>query len=672
MPQLLVELFSEEIPARMQSGAARELDRAARDHLARADLGFEHLTAYAGPRRLTLVVDGLPARQDDRVDERRGPRIGAPDAAVAGFLRSAGVAREELIEREGVWYASISRQGRPTADVVAEMMPGIIESFPWPKSMVWGDGSLRWVRPLHRILCVFDGDIVRFSVGGIESGDVSEGHRSMGSMRPFRAHGFDDYRAALDSHFVVLEVQERKRRIIDGARALCLQKGLVLVEDDDLVEEVAGMVEWPTPLLGGMDGAFLALPPEVIRTTMRTHQRYFAVRDAKGTGALAPWFVAVANIAADDGGALIAAGNARVLSARLQDARFFWGEDLKHRLESRLERLKGVTFHAKLGSMYERVERIEKLARAIAPQVGADPDLTGLAARLAKADLVTAMVGEFPELQGIMGGYYASAEGQDGSIADAIRDQYKPQGPSDGVPSAPVTMAVALADKIDTVLAFFSIDEKPTGSRDPFALRRAALGIIRIVLENRLRVPLTFMVMASSFHGGEVKPFFDERLKVLLRERGVRHDLVDAVFALSDDDYTRVVARIETLTAFLATEDGADLLAAYKRAGNILNAEVRKDPLPQGSSVRPPGPPEELALFDTLHRCRPALEASLAAEDFPAALAGLASLCGPVNGFFDGVLVNSSVAAERDNRLRLLGEVREVVGRVADFSLISG
>ena len=670
MPQLLLELFSEEIPARMQAGAARDLERAAGERLARADLSFERLAAFAGPRRLTLVVDGLPARQPDRSEERKGPRVGAPEAALAGFLRQAGVAREDLVERDGVWFATLSRTGRPTGEVVAEIAAEIITSFPWPKSMVWGAGALRWVRPLHRILCVFDSEVVPFNVDGIASGDFTEGHRFMGDKAPFAARNFDDYRAALESHFVVLDAAERKRRILEGAKALCAGKGLELVEDDALLDEVAGMAEWPTVLMGAMDPGFLDLPPEVIRTSMRTHQRYFAVRRADG--ALAPNFIAVANIEATDGGALIAAGNARVLAARLQDARFFWGEDRRRTLESRVDALAGVTFHAKLGSLRERVERIETLARAVAPKVGADPSLAAAAARLAKADLTTAMVGEFPELQGVMGGYYARAEGLDPAITEAVADHYKPQGPGDAAPTAAVTMAVALADKMDTVLGFFSIGEKPTGSRDPFALRRAALGVIRIILENRLRLPLRVVIAASQFPGDGVLGFCAERLKVLLRDRGARHDLVDAVFALGDDDLTRVVRRIDALGEFLASESGANLLAGYKRASNILAAEARKGPLPGGGAERPAGPPEEVALFDALRDVAPKVVAELDKEDFAASLAALATLRAPVDAFFDGVLVNSAVPAERDNRLRLLGEVRDAMGQAADFSLVSG
>ncbi|MGH7022765.1 MAG: glycine--tRNA ligase subunit beta [Caulobacteraceae bacterium] len=670
MPELLVELFSEEIPARMQSGAARDLERVAADRLAQADLPFERLETFAGPRRLTLVAHGLPARQADRSEERKGPRIGAPEAAVAGFLRSAGVRREDLIERDGVLFAIIARAGRPASEVIAEIIVDIVGAFPWPKSMTWGATRLRWVRPLHRILCVFDGRPVPFALDGLESGDLSEGHRFMGDARPFRAHGFDEYRSMLGSHFVVLDASERKQRILEAGRALCAERGLVMVEDEGLLEEVAGMVEWPTPLLGEMDPAFLSLPPEVIRTTMRVHQRYFAV--AGHDGKLAPRFVAVANIEAGDGGALIAAGNARVLAARLADARFFWSEDLKQSLESRLEALKGVIFHAKLGTMYDRARRIEALARAIAPAVGADADEAAAAARLAKADLTTAMVGEFPELQGVMGGYYARAEGASAEAADAIRDHYRPQGPTDWTPSAPISMAVALADKMDTIGAFFSIGETPTGSRDPFGLRRAALGVIRIVLENNVRLPLGELIAGSSFPAGGVIAFFADRLKVSLRERGARHDLVDAVFALGDDDLVRVVARIEALAAFLATSDGANLLVAYKRAGNILAAEARKGPLPPNSPRRVDAPAEEAALFVALDACRPRVSDALESEDFPAALAALASLRGPVDAFFDAVLVNSPVAAERANRLSLLEEVRAIMGQAADFSLVSG
>jgi glycyl-tRNA synthetase beta chain len=517
MPQLLIELFSEEIPARMQAQAARDFERLAREKLAAEGLLPEALKTFAGPRRLTLVAEGLPVAQPERHEERKGPRVGSPDAALDGFLRSTGLTREQLTERDGVYFAHIHKAGRPTPQIVAEMVDGIVRSFPWPKSMTWGTGSLRWVRPLKRILCVFDREIVLFNIDGIESGDVSEGHRFMGDAKPFRARDFDEYQDGLTKHFVVLDPEERKERIMDGARTLCFARNVELVEDEGLLDEVSGLAEWPTPVLGDMDPAFLDLPPEVIRTSMRTHQKYFAVRDP-ATGFLVPHFLTVSNIEAKDGGKAIAAGNAKVLSARLNDARFFWDEDRKIRLEDRLEKLKGVTFHAKLGTMYERVKRIVDLAGELAPYVRDDGDTREKAmqaARLAKADLVTGMVGEFPELQGLMGGYYADKERLDPEVADAIRHHYRPQGPSDSVPVQGAAATVALADKLDTLVSFFAIDEKPTGSRDPYALRRAALGVIRILLQSRTRLPL------SKFASTDLLAFFADRLKVLLREQNL-------------------------------------------------------------------------------------------------------------------------------------------------------
>jgi glycyl-tRNA synthetase beta chain len=844
MPQLLLELFSEEIPARMQTQAGRDLARMAEERLKAAGLPFDSLKTYAGPRRLTLVVEGLPAAQEDREEEIKGPRANAPDQALQGFLRKAGLSRADLIERDGVLYAVIAQKGRPTPEIVAEMADAILRGFPWPKSMRWGSGSFRWVRPLKRILCLFDGQVVPFEIEGIKSGDLTEGHRFMGPSgdlqhRSIKVSHFDQYRSALFDHFVILDQNDRKRIILDGARAVCAAKGVELVEDEGLLEEVSGLAEWPVPVLGDMDPAFLDLPPEVIRTSMRTHQKYFAVRrpnekeGAEGTK-LAPHFVVVANIEAADGGAVIAAGNAKVLSARLSDARFFWTEDRKTPLEDRLEKLKGVTFHAKLGSMYERVERIEALAREIAPLVGADPDLAAKAARLAKADLGTGMVGEFPELQGIMGGYYARLEpfpldggragmgvkgadvetksaggaslassrtpgastpipgpsplegegrwfdgltpSQVDQVADAVRDHYKPVGPSDTVPTAPVTVAVALADKLDTLVGFFAIDEKPTGSRDPYALRRAALGVIRCLLAGKRAFPLAsvlsnamdeirdhivldqvqnvfdlaepaiedgFDIQSDVDAAADIKAFqverwfnerrpllardllafFADRLKVLLRDEGKRHDLVDAVFALGDDDLVRIVARVEALSGFLATEDGATLLAGYKRAVNILKAEEKKTPLSldgrgvggegvgrdgagkgagggaSGSTVGDltastpiPGPspiegegslylnpllsssapPEEAALAAALRVEQERVDEALAAEDFTAAMRHLAHLRAPVDAFFEHVLVNDPDPEVRLNRLRLLTQVRDTANRVADFSLISG
>jgi len=724
MPELLIELFSEEIPARMQAQAAKDLERMARERLAEAGLLPTDVKAFAGPRRLTLVADGLPASQGDRSEELKGPKTSAPEQALEGFLRKTGLTRDQLTERDGVWFAVIEKKGRPTTEIIAGMVEDVVRNFPWPKSMTWGTGKLRWVRPLRRILCVFDREVVRFEIDGIESGDLSEGHRFMGSGQPFRARDFDEYREAIAGHYVVLDAEERKERILEGARTLCFARNLELVEDAGLLDEVAGLAEWPVPILGDVDPAFLDLPPEVIRTSMRTHQKYFAVRQA-GEAGLAPHFVSVANIEASDGGKTIAGGNAKVLSARLSDARFFWDEDRKVKLEDRLGTLKGVTFHAKLGTMYERVERIEALAREIAPLVGADPDVAARAARLAKADLATGMVGEFPELQGLMGGYYAREEGLPAEIADAVRDHYKPQGPNDAVPTAPVSVAVALADKLDTLVGFFAIDERPTGSKDPYALRRAALGVIRIIAENGVRVNLaqpifrhyrqtverltmskmsesywrahsaasasdqeTRRKVASAAMTAEVKAsakfdsdvltnelllFFADRLKVSLREQGKRHDLVDAVFALGDDDLVRIVARVEALDGFLRTDDGANLLAGYKRAVNILKAEEKKGALPSGQAQRlANAPAEETALLAALKAAEPKVQAALEAEDFTAAMTALAALRAPVDAFFEKVLVNSTVPEERDNRLKLLGNVRDAMGRVADFSLISG
>jgi glycyl-tRNA synthetase beta chain len=667
MPQLLLELFSEEIPARMQAQAARDLERMAREKLAAEGLLPEALTAFAGPRRLTLVAEGLAAAQPERREERKGPRVGAPDQAVEGFLRSTGLTRDQLTERDGLYFAHLHRAGRPTAEILAEMVEAIVRNFPWPKSMVSGVSKLRWVRPLQRILCVFDGEVVPFTIDGHVSGDLTEGHRFMGTGQPFRVRNFDDYADGLARNFVVLDPEERKERILDAARTLCFARNFELVEDEGLLDEVAGLAEWPTPVMGDMDPEFLDLPPEVIRTSMRVHQRFFAVRDPQ-TGFLVPHFIAVANIEATDGGKLIASGNARVLSARLSDARFFWTEDRKVRLEDRLEKLKGVTFHAKLGTMYERVERIVALAGELAPYVRDDEGTKAKAqqaALLCKADLGTGMVGEFPELQGVMGAYYGEKEGLEPEVVDAIRWHYRPQGPHDDVPVQATAATVALADKLDTLVSFFAIDEKPTGSRDPYALRRAALGVIRILLSTRTRLPL------RQFASVDLVAFFADRLKVLLREQGQRHDLVDAVFALGDDDIVRIVAKVNALEGFLGTEDGKNLLAGYKRAVNILKAEAKKSPLPTGEpNASAPG--EEGALTNAVGHMEVEVGKALAKEDYEAAMQALAALREPVDAFFDKVLVNSDVAAERENRLRLLVKVRDAMGRVADFGQVTG
>ena len=737
MPQLLLEIFSEEIPARMQQGAARDLERMATERLKAAGLTWDALTTYAGPRRLTLVVDGLPAATPDREDEVKGPKASAPEQALEGFLRKTGLTRDQLVERDGVLFAVISQQGQATPGLIPGMVDQIIRNFPWPKSMRWGSGSLRWVRPIKRILCIFDGHVVPFEVDGIQSDALTEGHRFLGSGAPFAVSDFVDYRHKLEREHVLIDVADRKLRILEQAKAACAAKGLSLVDDDGLLDEVAGLAEWPTPILGDMDPQFLSLPPEVVRLSMKVHQKYFAVRDPSHEG-LAPNFLVVANVEATDGGKALAAGNSRVLSARLNDARFFWDEDQKVGFDAWNAKLSGVTFHAKLGTLAERVERIAALAREIAPLVGADADQAETAARLSKADLASGMVGEFPELQGVMGGYYARLAGQPDAVADAIRDHYKPQGPADTVPTAPVTVAVALAEKLDTLVGFFAIDEKPTGSKDPFALRRAALGVIRLVLENGVRWPLRNIIYGAMEPMAGLSPlsdetalekgrpiqqaliaqyfadepelqaklqklfdaasgewrayaieelptalavtadgllaFFADRLTVLLRDQGQRHDLVAAVFALGDDDLVRIVRRVEALAAFLATDDGANLLAGYKRASNILRAEEKKGPLPTGmvQTGLPNQPEPETALAFAVGAAQTAVDIALDAEDFAAAMTALAALRAPVDAFFTDVLVNSDVAEERDNRLKLLGQVREVMGKVADFGQIAG
>jgi glycyl-tRNA synthetase beta chain len=688
MPQLLLELFSEEIPARMQPGAARDLERMAAERLKAAGLTWDALTTYAGPRRLTLVVEGLPSATPDREEELKGPKTSAPEQALDGFLRKTGLTRDQLVERDGVFFAVISSKGRATAELIPDMVDQIVRNFPWPKSMRWASGTLRWVRPLKRIVALFDGHVVPFEIDGVPGGDTTEGHRFLGSGKPFAVRDFADYRRKLEEHYVLLDVVDRRLRILEAAQKVCSDRGLALVDDDGLLDEVAGLAEWPTPILGDMDPQFLDLPPEVVQLSMKVHQKYFAVRDP-ATHRLAPHFVVVANVEASDGGKALAAGNSRVLSARLNDARFFWDEDQKTGFDVWNDKLKGVTFHAKLGTLAERVERIAALAREIAPLVGAEPDQAEQAARLSKADLASAMVGEFPELQGVMGGYYARRD-HDDAIADAVRDHYKPQGPADTVPSAPLTVAVALADKLDTLVGFFAIDEKPTGSKDPFALRRAALGVIRLVLENGVRLGLRGDAFAPAIamieRGGKIQrqvdklsvegefaDFFADRLKVLLRDQGKRHDLVDAVFALGDDDLVRIVRRVEELDAFLATDDGANLLAGYRRASNILRAEEKKGLLPAGEprvyeGIEASEHALQLAVGGASHE----VDQALAAEDFAAAMRALAALRAPVDAFFTAVMVNSDVPAERDNRLKLLGQVRAVMGRVADFGQIAG
>lgn len=670
MAELLLELFSEEIPARMQPRACDDLERLVAKALADAALECATIKAYATPRRLALHITGLPKAQADVREERRGPRADAPAQAIEGFLKSTGLTRDQLEQRadkKGTFlYAVIERAGRATAEVLADILPGLIRDFPWPKSMRWGAGALRWVRPLQSILCLFDGVVVPFDVDGIKAGPQTQGHRFM-APGAFTVKDFADYQAKLKTAHVILDPFERQQQIIKEANALALVNKVEIVRDDALVAENAGLTEWPVVLMGGFDQAFLDVPAEVLTATMRGNQKYFSLRDPK-TKTLTNAFLCVANIEADDGGRAIIKGNEKVLSARLADAKFFWDQDLLTRLEDRLPKLADIVFHEKLGSMADKVERVAALVHALAPACQADPDLAAQAARLAKADLVSAMVGEFPEVQGIMGGYYAAHEGLDAQVAAAIRDHYKPQGPDDACPTAPVTIAVSLADKIDTLAGFFAIDEKPTGSKDPYALRRAALGVIRLIVENGLRLPI------ADF-GDDLLAFFIDRLKVQQREKDVPHDLIDAVFSLGgEDDLVRLLARVSALRDFLATEDGANLLAGYKRAVNILRIEEKKDGTAYQGAVDAAllREPAEKILYEKIAGAKAEMEAALAVEDFAAAMAALAALRGPVDAFFDQVTVNADDTALRANRLNLLNSIRNVTREVADFSKIEG
>jgi glycyl-tRNA synthetase beta chain len=815
MPDLLLELFSEEIPARMQAQASDDLKRLVTAGLSENGLTFEGAGAFATPRRLALHVAGIPLRQPDTREEKKGPRVGAPDAAVQGFVKSAGLASiaDATIQKDakkGEFYiAVIERPGRDTIAVLADLIPKIIREFPWPKAMRWGESSarsdcLRWVRPLHRIVATFgiegeEPDVVSFTIGGVTSGNITSGHRFL-APQEFKVRRFDDYATLLDAAKVVLDPARRRDIILADARTLAQAQGLELVEDDALLHEVAGLVEWPVVLVGTFDEAFLTIPPEVIRTTIRINQKCFVLRESGGK--LANKFALVSNLAASDGGVAIAAGNGRVVRARLSDAKFFWETDLAVRLEDRLPKLDDIVFHEKLGTQGHRIKRLMLLARDLAAYVGADPLPCERAAYLSKADLVSEMVGEFPELQGLMGRYYASAQGESDAVAAAIEDHYKPQGPSDRVPSEPIAIAVALADKIDTLVGFWAIDEKPTGSKDPFALRRAALGIIRLILENDLRLSLRaiiatsfinhariaesgptftlqkikeeddsdeqdvkalvesgpwawefarppaknayeavhryvetrfsgegdpseadfeqFAVLASvlkpyerihelhlvrqgektaaspesdiefanelkkfaeerSWLFDEVLAFIADRLKVYLRDKGARHDLIDAVFVLDgQDDLLTVVRRVAALGAFLETPDGANLLAGYRRAANILRAEEKKAS-PEviasfGMAFDPAllSVPEEKVLAEALGKAALEAETAVDVQDFGGAMQALAQVRPAVDAFFEKVTVNAEDVDLRLNRLRLLNALRRAVHTVADFSKIAG
>ena len=759
----LLELRSEEIPARMQAGARADLERLFRKELEAAGLKPGAITVWSTPRRLALIAGALPLATDAVHEELKGPRTSAPPQALEGFLRKTGLSAEQLTERDGVWFAVIEKPGRATAEVLAEAIPAIVRAFPWPKSQRWGAASLssealRWVRPLSGIVALLGGEVVPCEVGGITSGRETMGHRFHHSGAIMIADAAA-YAPALRAAHVIVDHAEREAIVREGAKAAAAAAGLDLVEDEGLVIENAGLTEWPVPLLGRFDEEFLAVPPEVIQLTARINQTYFICTHpprhgegdhAKHGGgasphakALANAFVCTANIAASDGGEAIIAGNRKVLAARLSDARFFWDQDLKTPLARQATKLSRITFHEKLGTLAEKVARVADLAEALCAFIpGADPVQARLAAELCKADLVTEMVGEFPELQGLMGGYYARAEGLPDAVADAVRDHYKPAGQGDALPIAPVSVAVALADKLDTLTGFFLIDEKPTGSKDPFALRRAAIGVIRILIENKLRVDLRQNVTRSIIshtnrilmlsklsienskieiqkrqslieliqkqsvnpseiarlanlvwpHLEEIKSnivgevltriarygleqivndllaFFADRLKVQQREAGVRHDLIDAVFALGgESDLVRLLARVHALQGFVGTEDGINLLAGYKRAANILKKETWQ-PLPQTYTPEP----AEAALADALKAAGPGVDAALGKEDFVGAMAALATLRTPIDTFFDQVTVNDADANKRANRLALLDEFRAAVHKVADFSRIEG
>ena len=742
MPDLLIELFSEEIPARMQGKAADDLKRLVTNGLVEAGLTYISAGAFSTPRRLTLSVEGVLADSPTVREERKGPRVDAPDKAIEGFLRGAGLTRDQLEERDEkkgrVFFAVIEKPGRPAAYIVAEVLETTIRNFPWPKSMRWGSGSLRWVRPLHSIICLLSDEggatVVPLNIDGIASGNTSHGHRFMG--QGITVAGFDDYAAQLNAQKVLLNPEERRDHIWNDATNMAFAQGLEVVEDRGLLAEVAGLVEWPVVLMGEIDEQFLDLPPEVLQTSMREHQKFFSVRNPK-TGRIEK-FITVANVETADNGATILAGNQKVLAARLADAKFFWENDLRiardAKMEPWLDSLANVTFHNKLGSQKERIDRIAALAREIAPVVGADVDLAEQAARVAKADLSSEMVYEFPELQGLMGRYYAAAAGFPAEVAAACQEHYSPMGPSDDVPTAPVSVAVALADKLDTLTGFWAIDEKPTGSKDPFALRRAALGVLRLILENGLRVnvgeilvaPLRknllaylrinnenllslgvgvlvetdgeFMDKTQDIHDetatalsrfessqapsekerdviADLLSFFHDRLKVHLRDEGIRHDAIDACLAMpGNDDLTLLVKRATALSDFLKTDDGENLLQGFKRANNILTQAEEKDGVEYsyGADVKFAESDEEKALFAALDHGESTIQPAIESEDFAAAMAGMAALRAPIDAFFEAVQVNSDNDIIRRNRLNLLSRIRSICLSVADLTRVEG
>jgi glycyl-tRNA synthetase beta chain len=738
MPDLLLEFLSEEIPARMQARAADNLRKIVTDRLVAVGLTYEGAKAFATPRRLALSVHGVPARSPDVKDERKGPKVGAPEQAIAGFVKAAGLksiadAKVQQNKKGDFYVAVIEKQGRPAIEVIGDMLPDVVRTFPWPKSMRWGDGRLTWVRPLHSIVATFgpeteEPDIVPFTIDGLASGDHTRGHRFM-APKAFKVRRFDDYVANLQSAKVMLDPARRAQTILTDAKNLAFAQGYELVEDEGLLAEVAGLVEWPVTLMGAFDQAFLAIPDEVIRATIRTNQKCFVLRDPQ-SAKLVNKFILVANEEASDGGKAIVAGNERVIRARLSDAKFFYDTDLKTRLEDRLPKFGSIVFHEKLGTQAERIDRLVELSGLLALRLRTDPQKATRAALLAKCDLLTQVVGEFPETQGFMGRHYAELEGEDEAVAHAIEDHYKPEGPKDLIPATPVSIVVALADKIDLLVTFWIIGEKATGSRDPYALRRAALGIIRIVLENNIRLPfiefLTSVIgktaeKVAPFNGGqkELDDFFKkipntiprqaieevtspfvsvldkfnaarslvlyydliffmaDRLKFYLRERGARHDLVDAVFSLGGlygDDFLMVVRRVEALGKFLGTEDGINLLAGFRRATNILRDEEKKHGKKYQGSVSPSDllEPEEIVLAEMVAVTNAEATSAVQSADFAAAMSAMAKLRPKVDAFFDKVTVNVDDGGLRENRLKLLNEIRQATRAVADFSKIEG
>ena len=685
MADLLIELFSEEIPAGLQAPAAQNLKKLLTNGMVEAGLTYANASAFHTARRLTLVVEGLLDASPTVQEERKGPKVGAPEQAIDGFLRGAGLSMDDLEVRDDkkgqVYFAKITKPGRPAAEIVAEVLEATIRNFPWPKSMRWGSGSLRWVRPLQSILCILSNEaevsVVPLDVDGIKAGNQTRGHRFM-APDAFAVSGFEDYETKLKRAKVILRADERQAAIWQEAQTQAFALGQSVVEDTGLLAEVAGLVEWPVVLMGQIDEEFLDLPPEVLKTSMKEHQKFFSVSNPK-TGRIER-FVTVANIEAADQGATILKGNQKVLAARLADAKFFWENDLREAkagMGNWQAALENVTFHNKLGSQAARIKRIAALARDLAPVVGADPDMAEQAALVAKADLSSEMVYEFPELQGLMGRYYAEKAGMSADIAAACEAHYSPLGPSDDVPTAPVSVAVALADKLDTLTGFWAIDEKPTGSKDPFALRRAALGVIRLILDNHLTLPLADRLTAADAGAGaaDLLGFFQDRLKTYLRDRGIRHDVIDACIAMpQSDDLALLVKRAEALQGALGTDDGENLIQGFKRANNILSQAEEKDGVEYsfGADVKYAENEAEKVLFAALDSADKTIQPAMATQDFAAAMAAMATLRGPIDAFFEAVKINADSALVRRNRLNLLSRIRTTCLSVADLTKVEG